>query len=206
MRALAALAALVAAGSCASAGSDGAELSRALNLPEAVGTVCGDPRILGLALPSFSKGACGIDAPVAVYAVGTVRLAPVAVMNCTAARALDDWAEGGAASAAEATGRRITTLEVAGAYACRRRNNRPTGKLSEHARGNAIDITAIRFARGTRATVRGDWRKSPRAGLMQRLHAAACGPFGVVLGPDANAAHRDHFHFDVSNLDRHYCH
>ncbi len=39
--------------------------------------------------------------------------------------------------------------------------------------------------------------RSPEAGFLRRVHAGACGIFGTVLGPDSNAAHRDHFHFDM---------
>jgi hypothetical protein len=34
--------------------------------------------------------------------------------------------------------------------------------------------------------------------FLRRLHRGACGTFGTVLGPDANEAHRNHFHFDLA--------
>jgi hypothetical protein len=34
--------------------------------------------------------------------------------------------------------------------------------------------------------------------FLRRLHKGACGPFATVLGPDANEAHRDHFHLDLA--------
>ena len=34
--------------------------------------------------------------------------------------------------------------------------------------------------------------------FLRRLHKGACGTFGTVLGPDANEAHRNHFHFDLA--------
>lgn len=41
----------------------------------------------------------------------------------------------------------------------------------------------------------------PEAGteqrFLQRIHDAACGIFTTVLGPEANAAHHDHFHLDL---------
>jgi hypothetical protein len=33
--------------------------------------------------------------------------------------------------------------------------------------------------------------------FLHQVHDDACGIFGTVLGPDANAAHRDHFHLDM---------
>jgi hypothetical protein len=38
--------------------------------------------------------------------------------------------------------------------------------------------------------------------FLRRLHAGACGTFGTVLGPDANEAHRNHFHFDLAARKR----
>jgi hypothetical protein len=38
--------------------------------------------------------------------------------------------------------------------------------------------------------------------FLRRLHKGACGPFGTVLGPDANEAHRNHFHFDLAPRKR----
>lgn len=35
------------------------------------------------------------------------------------------------------------------------------------------------------------------AAYLRRLHKSACGPFTTVLGPEANEAHRNHFHFDL---------
>ena len=33
--------------------------------------------------------------------------------------------------------------------------------------------------------------------FLRAVHAAACGPFTTVIGPDGDAYHRDHFHFDL---------
>jgi hypothetical protein len=41
-------------------------------------------------------------------------------------------------------------------------------------------------------------QKTVEAAFLRRLHAGACGVFGTVLGPEANAAHHDHFHFDLA--------
>ena len=34
--------------------------------------------------------------------------------------------------------------------------------------------------------------------FLRRVHAAACKTFGTILGPEANAAHRNHFHLDMA--------
>jgi hypothetical protein len=45
-----------------------------------------------------------------------------------------------------------------------------------------------------------------KAAFLRRIHDGACGIFGTVLGPEANDAHRDHFHFDMKARRRNaYC-
>jgi hypothetical protein len=95
-------------------------------------------------------------------------------------------------------------MRTAAGYVCRTRNHKPGARLSEHAKGNAIDIRAFRFADGREITVREGWRDGGRA-FLRRVWKGACGPFGTVLGPDSDAYHRDHLHFDVANMDRRYC-
>jgi hypothetical protein len=40
------------------------------------------------------------------------------------------------------------------------------------------------------------------AAFLRQLHRGACATFGTVLGPDANEAHRNHFHFDLAHRKR----
>jgi hypothetical protein len=47
-----------------------------------------------------------------------------------------------------------------------------------------------------------DIKKSAEAAFLRQLHKGACGVFGTVLGPEANEAHRDHFHFDLAQRRR----
>jgi hypothetical protein len=41
-------------------------------------------------------------------------------------------------------------------------------------------------------------RHGPKATFLHAAHAAACRTFGTTLGPEANAAHRNHFHVDMA--------
>ena len=42
--------------------------------------------------------------------------------------------------------------------------------------------------------------------FLRRIHKGACGIFGTVLGPEANDAHRNHFHLDMAPRKRRaYC-
>ena len=45
-------------------------------------------------------------------------------------------------------------------------------------------------------------KATAEAAFLRRLHRGACGTFGTVLGPEANEAHRDHFHFDLAARQR----
>ena len=40
--------------------------------------------------------------------------------------------------------------------------------------------------------------EGPRARFLRAAHAAACRIFGTTLGPEANEAHRNHFHVDMA--------
>jgi len=39
---------------------------------------------------------------------------------------------------------------------------------------------------------------TPYASFVKELHSGGCKLFGTVLGPEANEAHKDHFHFDLA--------
>jgi len=51
---------------------------------------------------------------------------------------------------------------------------------------------------GQEITVLTDWGRGDRGRALRQMWRAACGPFGTVLGPEANRFHRDHFHFDTA--------
>ena len=62
-------------------------------------------------------------------------------------------------------------------------------------------LLACDLAGGRRITVRDGWNgpDADARAFLRQVHAAACRRFNVVLGPDANAFHRDHLHFDMGN-------
>ena len=51
---------------------------------------------------------------------------------------------------------------------------------------------------GSEITVLQGWRAESTSRAMRKMHKAACGPFGTVLGPQADRFHQDHFHFDTA--------
>ncbi|MGO4913978.1 extensin-like domain-containing protein [Pseudogemmobacter sp. W21_MBD1_M6] len=172
------------------------------------GAVCGDPAIRGQALAPIVgriKG-CGLDAPVKVTAVDGVALSMAATMDCATAKALKSWVVKGAKPAVGKTGGGIKSLQIMGSYSCRARNNQKGEKISEHGRGKAIDIGAINLVDGTSISVLKGWRDPKQGKILAKMHKGACGPFGTVLGPKANAFHQDHFHFDTARYrGSNYC-
>ena len=93
----------------------------------------------------------------------------------------------------------VVGLQHFGSYACRNVYSHKTGRLSEHAWANAIDIAAFRLRDGKVVTVARDWEgTTPSSSFLRDVRAGACRFFKVVLSPDYNAAHRDHFHLDLA--------
>lgn len=164
------------------------------------GALCGDPRIRGevLAPIAGTRPGCGVKAPVRVHSIDGVKLSQPSVMNCQTANTLAGWITGALKPALGRRGGGVASLSVPSHYACRTRNSQPGAKISEHGKGRAIDISAINFNNGTRLTIRDGWKNRFDKRLLERLHKAACGPFGTVLGPDANRFHAGHFHFDTA--------
>jgi hypothetical protein len=99
---------------------------------------------------------------------------------------------------------RVTSLDHAGSYACRNVNHRARGRRSEHATANALDLTGFTLANGRRVNVLGSWggRRADEAAFLRAVRDGACRLFPVVLGPDYNALHRDHFHLDMGRFRR----
>ena len=163
------------------------------------GTLCGDPAIQGEVIGSIpGPGACGVDGAVEVRSVAGVTLQPAPTIDCTTASALKAWVAQGVKPAVGTTGGGVSRLRVVGHYSCRNRVGSGSSRLSEHALGRAVDIAGIGLKSGREITVLTDWNRGEAGRKLQAMWRAACGPFGTVLGPNANAAHRDHFHFDTA--------
>ena len=80
---------------------------------------------------------------------------------------------------------------------CRNRNGESSDKLSEHGRGNAIDVAGFELTDHRRITVGDTALAEPLAVALKGLRTSACGYFTTVLGPGSNEAHKDHLHFDL---------
>ncbi len=118
--------------------------------------------------------------------------------SCAVAAGLERWLERTVEPAAqEMLGSPLARIEHLGAHSCRRLYGRASGAWSQHATGNAIDVAAFVLADGRRISVLLDWEGDrEKAAFLHRVRDGACEPFGTVLSPDYNAAHRDHLHLD----------
>lgn len=158
--------------------------------------LCGVATLSGRVLGSVSgPGACGVENAVEITSVGGIRLSPAVTVDCSAASAFASWVERVANPQVGNTGGGLARIELAGGYSCRGRNNVAGARLSEHAKGHAIDVMGFVLRDGSRLTVLSNWGNS----ILREMHSGACGIFGTVLGPNANAMHHNHFHFDVAS-------
>ncbi|MEL6691245.1 MAG: extensin family protein [Pseudomonadota bacterium] len=144
-----------------------------------------------------SNAACGFDDAVMVYALGGVALNPPARMQCRTARIASTWMDAAVLPTFRDARRDLESMRVAADYSCRTRNSRRGARLSEHAKGTAIDISAFRMSDGETLTVLGDWRNN-NGGFMKRLFRASCRIWHTSIGPDGDRFHQDHFHFDAT--------
>lgn len=122
-------------------------------------------------------------------------------MTCPLADNFSAWAKHAVRPAAKQyLGSEVVRIETFGTYSCRNVNGGRLAKLSQHAYGNAVDVSAFILDDGRRVSVLNGWHgKSDEREFLRRLHQSACKRFGTVLGPDYNGAHANHFHFDMAH-------
>lgn len=148
--------------------------------------------------PAIGSGACRLDDRTRLDA-SSLRLRPNQPNStCAVAAGMILWQREVVAPAAERhLGQRVASFEHMGTTNCR--NIAGGGRMSEHATGNAFDISAFRLTSGRRITVIAGWQgKADEQAFLRAVRDGACDIFGTILSPDFNAAHRDHFHFDMA--------
>jgi hypothetical protein len=93
----------------------------------------------------------------------------------------------------------VARVNHLGTYSCRNVYGREMGRRSEHATANAIDIRGFVLDDGRIVSLARHWdgNRPAEAAFLREVNDGACRFFNAVLGPDYNAAHRDHFHLDM---------
>jgi len=145
------------------------------------------------------RDGCGWLTAVRVSEMGGAKVG-AEPLTCQLAAAFAMWMAHDVQPLAQSVlGQRVTSVRQIGTYACRNIIGNPLWKnrRSEHATANAIDIAGFTLADGRQISVARHWSgPGPESRFLKAVHQASCGYFRVSLGPDFNAAHRDHFHLD----------
>jgi hypothetical protein len=128
-----------------------------------------------------------------------VKLSSSFLATCPVAVAFAMFEHQALQPAAQASfGQAVAQVDHLGSFACRNVYGRSEGRLSQHATANALDIAGFRLADGRRISVLKDWPgNSANARFLRQVRDGACKHFNTVLGPEYNAAHRNHFHLDM---------
>ena len=164
------------------------------------GETAGSGAVVGdMQPPVAAREGCGIAAPILLRAIslrsgGQVAVAPPALLSCPFAEALAQWLRDDVAAAMLGDAGQLASIETAGAYDCRSRNRVTDGRLSEHATGNALDISAFVTDRAQRFEIA---RQAAAPGFFQSLKQSACQRFMTVLGPGSDGFHETHVHLDL---------
>jgi hypothetical protein len=144
---------------------------------------------------------CALDGAVILTAVptpaGRVVLPGRPKMLCPFAVKFSRWLnEVGSPIIAQRLGSPLSAIETGSGFVCRNRVGGSLAKISEHARGNALDLMRFDLRNRQRLTVE-EMPAGANALALSALRTSACGYFTTVLGPGSNAAHKNHLHFDL---------
>lgn len=140
-------------------------------------------------------------------ALGAVQLTNIGVpttnltaMTCPLARQYARWVrEVVQPAASQLLGTTVTRIETFGTFACRPVNNQQGARISEHGFANAVDVSGFVLGNGRRVTVEQGWNGTDEQvrRFLRAVHRGGCQRFSVGLGPDADALHYNHLHFDL---------
>jgi hypothetical protein len=161
-------------------------------------------------IPRISNGkACGIDYPIELTGLsGGIDVKPAVKLNCEVTEAFALWVKNELAPSARyryLSG--IKTIKPLGGYSCRTMNSKRGNPMSEHARGNAIDVGKFVLKSGKEIDVRKPGFFAFREkGLLKAVRSDSCKYFNTVLGPGSDPQHKDHFHFDLRDRKSGYRH
>jgi hypothetical protein len=168
--------------------------------------------VLSEALGPIKEGMCGTPAPLRLKgfeygAEPTLMFEPAPVVSCKLAEALHRWAAGVVQPEAKThLQARIVGMTTVSSYNCRSRYDNPSQRLSEHAFVNALDISEFITGKGERIAILDSWNAGDeRSAFLRAIHAGACRIFGTALGPEANEAHKNHFHLDMKERRQPLC-
>jgi hypothetical protein len=151
------------------------------------------------ARPPATNLPLGTRSPAVTGSIVPAAVTPPATLACPIVSALDQWVAAAVQpAAARWFGQPVVEIKQISAYSCRGMNGNSRAHISEHAFGNALDISAFVLADGRKVTVKDGWKGSPEEqGFLHDVQLAACEQFTTVLAPGSNRFHYDHIHVDL---------
>ena len=151
-----------------------------------------------MAEPKNEGGKCGWVVATSMQSIGNIKFRSGDVtQQCPLMLASYIWLLDVDKAAQKHFGSPLKSVHHAGTYSCRRQVGNSSGAWSEHAFANAWDVTGFALENGQVISVLKDWHgKTTKAKFLKDARNAACRVFRVVLSPDFNAAHKNHFHLD----------
>ncbi len=135
--------------------------------------------------PVQGKGGCGIAEPMQLASIGKgVSITPVPTISASRAHKLAAWERDLQIMALSEFGVPLVNLgRVSGYDDCRNLYGRTAGRLSQHAKGLALDVPVFRLADGRAIEVKEHWRvQSAEGRFLRAAHKSACRWFRTVLG------------------------
>jgi hypothetical protein len=149
-------------------------------------------------------GECGASDRVRLDAIkmpdgSRVAMTPPATVRCAMAESIAEWVRSDLGKAAKEHGSPLKAVVASGSYDCRPRNSVKGAKVSEHGRGNAMDVAALKLANGVTIDLT---RHTDSRAFRDKARASACSRFTTVLGPGADAHHENHIHVDLAARSR----
>jgi hypothetical protein len=157
------------------------------------------PRLIG-------PGACGGSDMVELDTVlladnSRIAMIPAPILRCAMAESLATWLREDAAPLAGKLGAPLRSVGSYDDFECRSQNRVAGAKLSEHGKGNAVDLRDFKLANGrvvqlTDMTVAAELRSAMRD--------SACQRFTTVLGPGSDGYHNGHIHLDLAERSNGY--
>ncbi|UDF29147.1 UNVERIFIED_ORG: extensin family protein [Roseateles sp. XES5] len=152
-------------------------------------------------VPRIARGrSCGIDWPVELSGLsGGIQIKPAAQVNCQITEAFAHWVKQELVPSARMrylSG--VSAIHQMSSYSCRTMNSQKGAAMSEHAKGNAIDVGKIVLKNGKAITIeKKGFFAFREKGLLKAVRGDSCKYFSTVLGPGSDRFHKDHFHFDL---------
>jgi hypothetical protein len=159
---------------------------------EKFAAVAAMPRLVG---PDACGGADMVRLDAVLLADGArVDVNPAPFLRCEFAESFAAWVRDEAAPRMAKAGPALKSVATYDDFSCRGRNRVFGAMLSEHGKGNAVDVRAFTLA--DRRVIGLTDMTAPKD-LREELRDSACHRFATVLGPGADSHHEAHIHLDT---------